>query len=392
MMSRGQSRKDAPGQMPPSSARTSLRIGSWNVRTLYEAGKCKQVLSEMHRNKLDILGISESHWTHFGQKRFQTGEEILFSGKDQGPHREGVALILSKTAKKTLRGWEAQGSRIIMASFSTTNKRINMNIIQIYAPTNDDEEEEKDNFYNRLQAVVEGLPNKDLNIIMGDANAMVGEDNTGYEETMGKHGVGQMNENGERFANICSFNRLVIGGTIFPQKKIHKATCVSPDQRTENQIDHFCISRKFRRSLEDVRVLRGADIGSDHHLLLAVMKLRLTIFHKNDGYRRPKYQVSLLQGGLNKKEKFKLRLKNKFQALEVNSRNVEDHWKHVKETIIATCKEVLGKKERKHKEWISQESLDMILTRRIKKEAVNSARTRTVKEAAQLEYSIAANR
>ena len=315
MMSRGQSRKDAPGQTPPSSASTSLRIGSWNVRTLYEAGKCKQALSETHRNKLDILGISESHWTQFGQKRFQTGEEILFSGKDQGPHREGVALILSKTAKKTLRGWEAQGSRIIMASFSTTNKRINMNIIRIYAPTNDDDEEEKDNFYNRLQTVIGGLPNKDLNIIMGDANAKVGEDNTGYEETMGKHRVGQMNENGERFANICSFNRLVIGGTIFPHKKIHKATWVSPDQRTENQIDHCCISRKFRRSLEDVRVLRGADIGSDHHLLLAVMKLRLKIFHKNDGYRRPKYQVSLLQGGLNKKEEFKLSLKKQVTSL-----------------------------------------------------------------------------
>ena len=133
-----------------------------------------------------------------------------------------------------------------------------MNIIQIYAPTNDDDEEEKDNFYNRLQAVIESLPNKDLNIIMGDANAKVGEDNTGYEEAMGKHGVGQMNENGERFANMCSFNRLVIGGTIFPHKRIHKTTWVSPDQRTENQIDHFCIARKFRRSLEDVRVLRGA--------------------------------------------------------------------------------------------------------------------------------------
>ena len=79
MMSRGESRKEAPGQMPPSSAKNSLRIGSWNVRTLYEAGKCKQAINEMHRNKLHILGVSESHWIQFGQKRFQTGEEILFS-------------------------------------------------------------------------------------------------------------------------------------------------------------------------------------------------------------------------------------------------------------------------------------------------------------------------
>ena len=376
--------------MPPSSAKNSLRIASWNVRTLYEAGKCKQAINEMHRNKLHILGISESHWIQFGQKRLQTGEEILFSGKDQGPHREGVALILSKAAKKTLRGWEAHGSRIIMASFSTTNKRINMNIVQIYAPTNDDDDEEKDNFYNRLQTVIENLPTKDVNIVMGDANAKVGEDNTGFEDVMGKQGLGQMNENGERFANMCSFNRLVIGGTVFPHKKIHRATWVSPDQRTENQIDHFCISGKFRRSLEDVRVLRGADIGSDHHLLLAVLRLRLKRFDKNDGYRRQKYQVSLLQGGLNRKEEFKLSLKNKFQALEVKSRNVEDHWSHVKETLTATCKEVLGEKERKHKEWISQESLEKIAVRRTKKEAVNRARTRTEKETAHQEYTIAA--
>ena len=367
------------------SSKKSLRIASWNVRTLYEAGKCQQAINEMQRYNLHILGVSESHWIQFGQKRLRSGFLVLFSGRDQAPHREGVALILSKTAQNTLRGWEAHGPRIIMASFSSRSKKVNINVVQVYAPTNDAEEEVKDEFYNRLQGVLDKLPSKDVNIVMGDANAKVGADNAGYEETMGKHGLGEMNDNGERFANLCSLNGLAVGGTIFPHKRIHKATWISPDGNTANQIDHFCISRKFRRSMEDVRALRGADIGSDHHLLLAVLKLRLRRYHKRDNFKRPKYQVSILQG--NKKEEFKLELRNRFKPLELVEEDVEGHWNHLKVNFIETCEEVLKRKEYKHKEWISQTSLDKIEERRGKKEAVNNSRTREGKERARKDYA-----
>ena len=92
---------------------------------------------------------------------------------------------------------------------------------------------------------------------------------------MGTHGIVEMNENGEMFTYLCSFNRLIIGGSVFPHKRIHKATWVSPDHRTENQIDHICISQKFKRSMQDVRVHRGADAASDHHLVLTKLKLKL---------------------------------------------------------------------------------------------------------------------
>ena len=62
---------------------------------------------------------------------------------------------------------------------------------------------------------------------------------------------------------------------MFAHKKIHKATWISPDDKIENQIDHFCISRKFRRSLEDVRAVRGADVGTDHHMVLGKFRLHL---------------------------------------------------------------------------------------------------------------------
>ena len=67
----------------------------------------------------------------------------------------------------------------------------------------------------------------------------------------------------------------MIGGSVFHHKRIHKATLVSPDQVTENQIDHIGINNMFRRSLQDVQVKRGADVVSDHHLVTAILKLRL---------------------------------------------------------------------------------------------------------------------
>ncbi|VDP44520.1 unnamed protein product [Schistosoma mattheei] len=110
---------------------------------------------------------------------------------------------------------------------------------------------------------------------MGDLNAKVGIDNTGYEDIMGRHGLVERNENGERFANLCAFNKLIISGTIFPHKRIHKATWISPDHTTENHIDHICINKKFRRTMEDVGTRRGADIPLDHQLVVDKMKLKL---------------------------------------------------------------------------------------------------------------------
>ena len=83
-----------------------------------------------------------------------------------------------------------------------------------------------------------------------------------------------MNENGDMLADFCAFNNMIIGGSVFPHRIIHKENWVAPDHRTKYKIDHICIGRKFRRSMQDVRVQRGADAASDNHLVLAIMKLK----------------------------------------------------------------------------------------------------------------------
>ena len=63
MMDSREIRKEPAAQTPPLPAKP-LRIASWNVRTLYEAGKTSELTNEMKRNKLDIiLGVCETHLT-----------------------------------------------------------------------------------------------------------------------------------------------------------------------------------------------------------------------------------------------------------------------------------------------------------------------------------------
>jgi hypothetical protein len=62
-------------------------------------------------------------------------------------------------------------------------------------------------------------------------------------------------------------------------------TWVSLDHKTENQIDHVTIGRKWRRSLQDVRNKRGADIGSDHHLV-AKLKMKIQAYNRKTGRLR----------------------------------------------------------------------------------------------------------
>ncbi|VDP83712.1 unnamed protein product [Schistosoma mattheei] len=172
--------------------------------------------------------------------------------------------MLSKEVLKALIRWEFHGLRIIKASSKTKREEITLNVIQRYVATNDGNRNDKIQSHERLQSIIAKCSGKDLTILMGDLNAKVGMDNIGYEDIMRRHGPAERNEDGDRFVILCAFNKVVIYGTIFPRKHIHKATWVSPGHTIGNQIDHICITRKFRRSMEDVRIKRD-DIASDHH-------------------------------------------------------------------------------------------------------------------------------
>ena len=100
---------------------------------------------------------------------------------------------------------------------------------------------------------------------------------------MGRHGArAEMNDNGERCTDFCQVNELLIGGMLFPHKECHKQTWMAPYGGTENQIDHMAFSKRWKSSLQDVCVILGADAGSDHHLLMEKVRLKIAKVKKRE--------------------------------------------------------------------------------------------------------------
>ncbi|KAL9959942.1 hypothetical protein ACROYT_G033321 [Oculina patagonica] len=226
------------------------RIGTWNVRTLYEAGRATQVANEMCQYNIAVLAICESRWN-------------------------GAA---------------------------------------------DDQKEE---FYSSLQGVLDHIPRRDIKILLGDLNAKIGPDDTGKERVMGCHGLGCMRENGER---------------------------------------------KWRSSLLDVRVKRGADIASDHHLLLGTFKVKLRAYCDPSARPHCKYNIPNLSCSETAKM-FNCTVKNKFSALVFVDDDLNNHWAGLKKTWQESCDEVLGRRASNRKEWLSNKTWSLILQRKgVKKE------------------------
>jgi hypothetical protein len=105
----------------PLTKENKLVIGTWNVRTMLQAGKLENLKREMERKKLDVVGLCEVRYEGCGE--FTSGKvKIIFSGKVKG--QNGVAIVLGERVKKCVKSIELVNDRLMMVRLRAEPKDV----------------------------------------------------------------------------------------------------------------------------------------------------------------------------------------------------------------------------------------------------------------------------
>ena len=137
-------------------------------------GKLEVVKQEMARVNIDILGISELKCTGMGE--FNSDDHYIYYCGQESLGRNGVAIIGNKRVQNAILGCNLKSDKMVSVHFQ--GKPFNITVIQVFAPTSNDEEAEVEWFCEDLQNLLELTPQKDVLFIIGDWNARLESRNT----------------------------------------------------------------------------------------------------------------------------------------------------------------------------------------------------------------------
>ena len=85
-----------------------------------------------------------------------------------------------------------------------------------HAPTLYSNPDVMDQFYNVLDHTIGMLTPSEHIYLLGDFNARVGAEHNTWPTCIGHHGVGKINENGERLLELCCNDNLCVRKYILP--------------------------------------------------------------------------------------------------------------------------------------------------------------------------------
>jgi exonuclease III len=342
-------------QRNPLTKENKLVIGTWNVRTMLQAGKLENLKREMVRKKLDVVGLCEVRYEGCGE--LISGEvKMIFSGKVKG--QNGVAIVLGKRVKNCVKSIELVSDRLMMVRLRAEPKDVVF--IQVYMPTSAHTDEEVEDLYSQIEEMIRREEKDSWIILMGDMNAVVGEGKE--DKIVGNFGYGVRNDRGDMLVNFCRENKLIITNTWFKNHLRRRYTWKAPGDRARYQIDYVMVQERFRNSIKKACAHPGADIGSDHNLVIVEMELRLKKVKR--ALVRKRWDLEKLKIVT---EDFGNIIEKKLEKVSGSGdKDADEKWIRLKSAIVESAKEVVGFKEnvKARKPWVSEKMIEKMDERR----------------------------
>ena len=261
--------------------------------------------------------------------------------------RNGVGIVVRGELSKTVVEVIRVDDRLMAVRLQV--KGCMLFVVSAYAPQTGCTDGEKEHFREELQKLVNLANAEEVLMVFGDMNAHVGEDRTGYEECLGKHGKGTRNAEGEALLDMCIYNQWMIVNTWFEKRKSQLITYRSGKART--QIDFLLVRKAQWKWVKDCKVVPSETVAPQHKPVVVTMDI---VQWRREELCSPESRLRLwkLKGtGL---DRFKNLLIDK-EPRDEPVGEVDEEWNHLKSTWMEAAEKVCGwaklGKPRKRDEW-----------------------------------------
>ena len=190
----------------------------------------------------------------------------------------------------------------------------------------------------------------------------MGEDaSKNWKGTCGQYCNPETNERGLRLLEFTSYNNPKVANTFGSHKPSRRWTWLSPGDY-HNQIDYIMVTRHFQSSVNTAktRSFPGADIGSDHELVMMTFRPRLHRV-KNQGSIRIRFSLEKVKDR-NIAEIFQATIRGKFDPLLVLEKldtEIDALINSFNTAVTETANNILGKHRPAKKPWVTDNILKL---------------------------------
>ena len=307
-----------------------LLFGNWNILTL--TGKELELVEEAKTYHLDLIKVSSTKRHNSGTVDLDGEWKLFYSGADMSA-QAGVGIFTTPRFSDCVSHWISLGSRVSMVKLKVLDR--SLCLLQVHAPNATSEYQV---FVDGVNAALLQVSPTESTVLMRDFNVHDGTDTDTWKGVIGKHGVTALNENGRYLLQLCCGNGLRIMNTFFQHREVHKYTWYRPSMDQKSLIDFCIVSSDLFSDVLDIRVKRGSELSTDHHLVVCSLQLSKPWPNRRSNISSVTYRIKW--EALEDKEvrkQFASSISSKFRQLPDVSEDIEKEWLLFRSAIISSA-------------------------------------------------------
>ena len=187
-------------------------MGTLNIGTM--AGRGRKLADMMEQRNVDIFCLQETKWKGSKARNIGCGCKLFYNGADG--RKNGIQIMVMEELVESVLEVKRVSNRLMAMKLEV--KRSILNIVSAYASQVNNSMEEKNDFWEDLNGLIESISKKKRIVLGADFNGHVGKGNIRDEDIMGRYGAGTRNKEELMVVDFGKRMDLAIVNTYFKKK------------------------------------------------------------------------------------------------------------------------------------------------------------------------------